>query len=79
MRLSFFRMTRVRSRVPKKSLASIAAWLVVAPLLSLVAVTSSAVSASAADCVVGSSADCPLHQGASAKAYAFQRLTGTYH
>ncbi|NDA80629.1 MAG: hypothetical protein EBX92_05800, partial [Actinobacteria bacterium] len=37
----------MRSRLPKKSLSSIASWLVVAPLLSLVAVTTSPTAASA--------------------------------
>jgi len=60
------------SRAPKKSLASIASWLVVAPLLSLIAVTSSTQSAAANDCVVGSSATCP---GASAKH--IKDVTGT--
>ncbi len=72
MRLPFSRMTRMSSRAPKKSLASIASWLVVAPLLSLIAVTSSTQSAAANDCVVGSSATCP---GASAKH--IKDVTGT--
>lgn len=47
MRLSLLSRTHMRSRLPKKSLSSIASWLVVAPLLSLVAITTSPTSASA--------------------------------
>ncbi len=48
MRLSFFSGTSVRSRLPKKTLTSIASWLVVAPLFSIVAVTNSVASANTA-------------------------------
>ena len=47
MRLSFGLRTRARFGLPKKSLASIASWVIFAPLISLVVVTSSASSASA--------------------------------
>jgi len=72
MCLSAFLATPARFRLPKKSLASIASWLVVAPLIALVSVTTSAATAQAVDCVVGSSADCP---GASAKH--IKDVTGT--
>jgi len=57
---------------PRKFLSTLASWLVVAPLISLVAVTSSATQATAADCVIGSTQDCP---GASAKH--IKDVTGT--
>ena len=65
MRLSVKKWHRRSFGGPRKIISGVISWLVIAPLISLLAVTSSATQASANDCVVGSTQACP---GASAAA-----------